>query len=67
MLPLWADVLAIAALPVILTLVLLIWGADDPANTVVHEQEDDSKTSSKTSRPNLTLLSSPRRSPALLS
>ena len=41
MLPLWADVLAVAALPVILALVLLIWGADDPANTVVHEQEDD--------------------------
>ena len=40
-LPAWADVLIIAALPVILGIVLAIWGAEEPDNAIVHQQEDE--------------------------
>ena len=41
MLPLWADVLIVCALPVILLTILWKWGAEEPDNSVVHQQEDE--------------------------
>jgi hypothetical protein len=42
-LPLWADALILAGLPVILTVALLIWGKEEPGNAVVHQQENEKR------------------------
>lgn len=41
MLPIWADILVLAALPVILGAVLWIWGEEHADNTTVHESGGD--------------------------
>ena len=43
MLPLWADVLVIAALPLIILAVLWKWGGEEPDNGIVHQQEDEAR------------------------
>jgi hypothetical protein len=40
MLPAWADVLILCALPLILLGVLLLLGDEDPGNGTAHTQED---------------------------
>ena len=40
MLPLWADVLIILAIPAIFLGAVWIWGDDPPDNTVEHHQEN---------------------------
>ena len=41
MLPVWADVLIVLAIPVILLIVLRLLGNDEPDNAIVHAQEDE--------------------------
>lgn len=41
MLPLWADVLIVAAIPAILLTVLKLMGDDERDNTTVHNSDDD--------------------------
>ena len=40
MLPFWADVLIVLAIPVILLTILKLMGEDEPDNTVVHHSDD---------------------------
>lgn len=44
MLPLWADVLIVASIPVTLLTVQYaldrMWGKDEPDNMIVHDQQD---------------------------
>jgi hypothetical protein len=42
MLPAWADILILCALPVIVLAAVWIWGEDDePDNAVIHHQQDE--------------------------
>jgi hypothetical protein len=39
MLPSWTDALILSGLPLILGIVLWLWGAEDPGNGVEHHQD----------------------------
>jgi hypothetical protein len=41
MLPLWADILVLLAIPAILLTVLKLMGDNEPDNTVAHHQEGE--------------------------
>jgi hypothetical protein len=40
-LPSWADALILSGLPLILGIVLWLWGAEDPGNGVEHHGENE--------------------------
>jgi len=40
LLPVWADVLIVAAIPAILLAILKFWGREELDNGITHEQED---------------------------
>ena len=41
LLPAWADVLILLAVPLIMLAVVLRWGGGEPDNTVVHHSGDE--------------------------
>ena len=43
MLPVWADVLILLALPVLVLAAVWIWGDDEADNTVIRQQENEAR------------------------